>query len=80
MEGILKKPVHHFIRRRIFFSHRFALMSNNLSFLHSIFFSRDLEMILTAYEQKKPFFLYTGGGPSFESMHLGHLIPFMMIK
>ena len=37
-------------------------------------------MILTAYEQKKPFFLYTGRGPSSEAMHLGHLIPFIMTK
>ncbi|CAF0728166.1 unnamed protein product [Adineta steineri] len=62
IEAIIKKPVHHFIRRGIFFSHR------------------DLEMILTAYEQKKPFFLYTGRGPSSEAMHLGHLIPFIMTK
>lgn len=41
---------------------------------------RDLELILTAYEQKKPFFLYTGRGPSSEAMHLGHLIPFIMTK
>ncbi|CAF0869500.1 unnamed protein product [Rotaria sp. Silwood1] len=62
IESIIKKPVHHFIRRGIFFSHR------------------DLEIILTAYEQKKPFFLYTGRGPSSEAMHLGHLIPFIMTK
>ncbi|CAF0874170.1 unnamed protein product [Rotaria sordida] len=62
IESIIKKPVHHFIRRGIFFSHR------------------DLDFILTAYEQKKPFFLYTGRGPSSEAMHLGHLIPFIMTK
>ncbi|CAF1221379.1 unnamed protein product, partial [Adineta ricciae] len=59
IESIIKKPVHYFIRRGIFFSHR------------------DLELILNAYEQKKPFFLYTGRGPSSEAMHLGHLIPFI---
>lgn len=32
------------------------------------------------YEQGKPFYLYTGRGPSSESMHLGHLIPFMFCK
>ncbi|CAF3112645.1 unnamed protein product [Rotaria socialis] len=62
IESIIKKPVHHFIRRGIFFSHR------------------DLESILTVYEQQKPFFLYTGRGPSSEAMHLGHLIPFIMTK
>lgn len=46
-----------------------------------IFFShRDVSQILDAYEQRKPFFLYTGRGPSSESMHLGHLIPFLFTK
>lgn len=62
IEAVIQKPVHPFLRRGIFFSHR------------------DLEMILTSYEQKKPFFLYTGRGPSSEAMHLGHLIPFIMTK
>jgi tryptophanyl-tRNA synthetase len=41
---------------------------------------RDLEFILDAYERKKPFYLYTGRGPSSEAMHLGHLVPFIMAK
>ncbi|XP_046736121.1 tryptophan--tRNA ligase, cytoplasmic [Diprion similis] len=46
-----------------------------------IFFShRDVHVILNMYEQGKPFYLYTGRGPSSESMHLGHLIPFMFCK
>lgn len=46
-----------------------------------IFFSqRDMHEMLTLYEQKKPFFLYTGRGPSSEAMHLGHLIPFIFTK
>ncbi|CAA90500.1 cytoplasmic tryptophan-tRNA ligase Wrs1 [Schizosaccharomyces pombe] len=45
------------------------------------FFShRDFDMILDRYEQKKPFYLYTGRGPSSDSMHLGHMIPFMFCK
>ncbi|XP_050404916.1 tryptophan--tRNA ligase, cytoplasmic [Patella vulgata] len=59
MERVTGKPVHHFIRRGIFFSHR------------------ELEMILEKYENKQPFYLYTGRGPSSEAMHLGHLIPFI---
>lgn len=43
-------------------------------------YSRDMHEILTLYEQKKPFFLYTGRGPSSEAMHLGHLIPFIFTK
>lgn len=45
------------------------------------FFShREFDRILDRYEQGKPFFLYTGRGPSSDSMHLGHLIPFMFTK
>lgn len=46
-----------------------------------IFFShRDMHTILTNYEAGKPFYLYTGRGPSSSSMHLGHLIPFTLCK
>src|SRR5690349_12671860 len=51
LERIAGRPVHHLIRRGIFFSHR------------------DLHTILTNHEQGKRFFLYTGRGPSSESMH-----------
>ena len=37
-------------------------------------------MILTLHEKGKPFYLYTGRGPSSEAMHLGHLIPFIFTK
>ncbi|VDN31969.1 unnamed protein product [Cylicostephanus goldi] len=40
----------------------------------------DLSAILDRAEQKKPFFLYTGRGPSSGSLHLGHLIPFIFTK
>lgn len=46
-----------------------------------VFFShRELDLILDCYEQKKPFYLYTGRGPSSDALHLGHLIPFMFTK
>ena len=46
-----------------------------------MFFShRDFERILDLYEQGKQFYIYTGRGPSSESMHLGHMIPFMFTK
>eukprot|EP00795_Rhopilema_esculentum_P002898 gene2898-1136_t len=46
-----------------------------------IFFSqRDLNIILEHHEKQKPFYLYTGRGPSSEAMHLGHLIPFIFTK
>ncbi|XP_060574814.1 tryptophan--tRNA ligase, cytoplasmic-like [Ruditapes philippinarum] len=62
IEKVTGKPVHHLIRRGIFFS------------------QRDMHQILNLYEQKKPFYLYTGRGPSSEAMHLGHLIPFIFTK
>ncbi|XP_048773739.1 tryptophan--tRNA ligase, cytoplasmic [Ostrea edulis] len=62
IEKVTGKPVHHLLRRGIFFS------------------QRDMEMILDAYEQRKPFYLYTGRGPSSEAMHMGHLIPFIFTK
>lgn len=62
IEKVTGKPVHHLLRRGMFFSHR------------------DMHQLLTLYEQKKPFYLYTGRGPSSEAMHLGHLVPFIFTK
>ena len=46
-----------------------------------IFFShRDMHTLLLRLEQGTPFYLYTGRGPSSQSMHLGHLIPFLFTK
>ncbi|KAJ3062663.1 hypothetical protein HDU98_001468, partial [Podochytrium sp. JEL0797] len=43
-----------------------------------LFFShRDLSSILDRFERGKPFYLYTGRGPSSGSMHTGHMIPFL---
>jgi tryptophanyl-tRNA synthetase len=61
-ERVVGKPIHHLIRRGIFFSHR------------------DLHQLLDLKEKGKKFYLYTGRGPSSESMHLGHLVPFIMTK
>lgn len=46
-----------------------------------MFFShREFDKILDRYEKKKPFYLYTGRGPSSDVMHLGHMIPFVFCK
>lgn len=46
-----------------------------------IFFSQQyLEEFLDHYESGHTCFLYTGRGPSSESMHLGHIIPFEFTK
>lgn len=61
-EELTGKPIHHWIRRGIFFSHK------------------DFNKILDEYEAKRPIFIYTGRGPSSESLHLGHMIPFLFTK
>lgn len=71
VEEATGKPAHHMLRRGLFFSHR------------------DLDVLLSHYmkfkEQPKgsipcPFYLYTGRGPSSESLHIGHLVPFIFTK
>lgn len=52
--------------------------NDTISFFLSSF--RDMNQVLDAYENKKPFYLYTGRGPSSEAMHLGHLVPFIFTK
>ena len=51
------------------------LLKRGLVFAH-----RDLEMILDRHENKQPFYLYTGRGPTSEASHLGHLVPFTITK
>lgn len=47
----------------------------------NIFFShRDMTKICDCLEANKPFYLYTGRGPSSGAMHLGHLVPFLFTK
>jgi len=46
-----------------------------------LFFShRDLNELLNMYEKGKPFYLYTGRGPSSDALHFGHLVPFVFTK
>ena len=45
-----------------------------------VFSHRDLDLILDKYEKDVPFYLYTGRGPSSDSMHVGHTIPFEFTK
>lgn len=45
-----------------------------------VFSHRDLEHILDRYERGEPFFLYTGRGPSSDSVHVGHTVPFEFTK
>lgn len=63
---------------------RFEKLTNKKAHIflkRGIFFShRDFDKFLDYYEQKKPIYLYTGRGPSSESMHLGHLLPFIFTK
>jgi len=45
-----------------------------------VFSHRELEKILDRYEKGEPFYLYTGRGPSSDSMHVGHAVPFEFTK
>lgn len=45
-----------------------------------VFSHRDLDLMLDRYEKGEPFFLYTGRGPSSDSMHIGHTVPFEFTK
>jgi tryptophanyl-tRNA synthetase len=46
-----------------------------------IFFShKDLDLILNMYERGRPFYLYTGRGPSSDALHFGHLLPFIFTQ
>ena len=45
-----------------------------------VFSHRDLNLILDRHEKGEPFFLYTGRGPSSDSVHIGHTIPFEFTK
>ncbi|KAI8866464.1 putative tryptophan--tRNA ligase [Ramicandelaber brevisporus] len=45
-----------------------------------VFSHRDLSKILDLKEAGKPFYLYTGRGPSSNAMHLGHMVPFTFVK
>lgn len=45
-----------------------------------VFSHQDIDSILNCVEQGIPIFLYTGRGPSSESMHMGHMVPFKFTK
>lgn len=45
-----------------------------------VFSHRDLNLILDRYERGQEFYLYTGRGPSSDSMHVGHTVPFEFTK
>lgn len=70
-ERLTGRKAHRLIRRGIIFSHRCVGVATTGADGFS-----DLDLILDRYEAGKPFFLYTGRGPSSSSMHLGHLLPF----
>lgn len=42
------------------------------------FSHRDINLILDDVEAQKTFYLYTGRGPSAQTMHVGHMMPFLV--
>lgn len=45
-----------------------------------VFSHQDVDKILDCVEKGIPIYLYTGRGPSSDTMHLGHLIPFKLTR
>lgn len=45
-----------------------------------VYSHREFDRILDCYEKGQKFYLYTGRGPSANTMHMGHLVPFMITK
>jgi tryptophanyl-tRNA synthetase len=79
-----RKP-HLLLRRGTFFSHRlvlYLLSSRQHQLIENLISKtiREFDLILDRYEAGKPFYLYTGRGPSSDSMHLGHMIPFVFTQ
>eukprot|EP00615_Pteridomonas_danica_P006233 CAMPEP_0114359162 /NCGR_PEP_ID=MMETSP0101-20121206/22809_1 /TAXON_ID=38822 ORGANISM="Pteridomonas danica, Strain PT" /NCGR_SAMPLE_ID=MMETSP0101 /ASSEMBLY_ACC=CAM_ASM_000211 /LENGTH=691 /DNA_ID=CAMNT_0001502565 /DNA_START=46 /DNA_END=2118 /DNA_ORIENTATION=+ len=66
------KAVHRFLRRNIFFSHRDLIKICDLA-------EKRQAAVADGSPMPPPFYLYTGRGPS-NSMHFGHLVPFMMTQ
>lgn len=64
IERLTHQPAHPLLKRGVFFSHR----------------SLDELLFLLESPTPAPFYLYTGRGPSSESLHLGHLIPMLLTK
>lgn len=62
IEKLTGKPVHPWLKRKIFFAHR------------------ELNKILDDYENGVKFYLYTGRGPTSDSFHLGHMVPFIFTQ
>ncbi len=50
-------------------------IKRNIFFCH-----RDLDKFLDAFEKNEPIFIYTGRGPTSDSLHIGHLVPFIFTK
>ena len=45
-----------------------------------VFAHRDFDQILDCIQHNRPFYIYTGRGPSSAALHLGHLCPFIFTK
>jgi len=52
-----------------------ALLSRRVFYAH-----RDLDAVLRDYTEGRGFFLYTGIAPSRSTMHLGHVVPFILTQ
>jgi tryptophanyl-tRNA synthetase len=80
-----ESKLHTFVRRGVFFAHRDL---EHILEKYESWKSHREEVLKTAAAEgttakpptAPPFYLYTGRGPSSDSMHVGHLVPFMFAK
>ncbi|OEH79481.1 tryptophanyl-tRNA synthetase [Cyclospora cayetanensis] len=79
IEEATGQRAHHMLRRGLFFSHRDldVLLAYVLKCKAA---SKPGEGDKTEKAATCPFYLYTGRGPSSESLHIGHLVPFIFTK
>ncbi|OXB71634.1 UNVERIFIED_CONTAM: hypothetical protein H355_011462 [Colinus virginianus] len=87
IERLTKRRAHHLLRRGLFFSHRdLDLLLDHLEKQQQLQEAGGKRDLLTDGQQPRstgglpPFYIYTGRGPSSESLHLGHLIPFIFTR
>ncbi|CDJ57732.1 tryptophanyl-tRNA synthetase, putative [Eimeria maxima] len=87
IEAATGRPVHHMLSRGLFFSHRdldiLLTHYENYKAAAAAAAAAAGDTAAAAGAAKPPpppFYLYTGRGPSSESLHIGHLVPFLFAK
>ncbi|CAD7976871.1 unnamed protein product [Amoebophrya sp. A25] len=80
IERLTGKKPHRYLRREIFYAHRDLNLLLDKYEAHQKKQKSLLKQGLKRDTVEYPFYLYTGRGPSSDSLHLGHLVPFIFNK